>query len=93
MNIKDVKENIANMKQPEFTEKNRNINDFPSAPGYYSIGIDDLDFMNEEFLKFDGEKWENLDEYISLAKGDLTKISYYDENPNPVKAPVLPKKI
>ena len=53
----------------------------PEKAGKYIISITDIFTLDDIYATFDGKKWVDLNEYLELTKGDLSRITYYDYQP------------
>jgi hypothetical protein len=58
---------------------NKNIADLPAVAGDYNVIIKNIRTLVPLYLKFNGKEWVNLERVSKMAGGDLSKISYYEQ--------------
>jgi hypothetical protein len=64
-----------------FDDSLKKITDYPHKAGEYCITIEGVMFCSAQYLDFDGKEWVNLDSCLSMASGDISKISYFNSEP------------
>lgn len=74
----------------KFDGLRKNLDILPSEPGEYAILVEGVDFFDTPYLNFDGKQWTNLDGYSDIVKNDLSRITYYNEEPFKSKQLDLP---